>query len=189
MGNKTILISCEPKGTEQLGERDDGRMIFVTVGTHEQPFDRLVQRIDRLKGEGTIQEDVVIQTGFSKYEPSHCKWQKFFPYQEMQMKVSDARIVITHGGPSSFIMPLQLGKIPVVIPRHQEYGEHVNDHQVEFVKAVEERMGMIIPVYEMDDLESAIVHYDEKVARMPFELNSNNKRFMQKFEDLVEKMF
>ena len=31
-------------------------MIFVTVGTHEQPFNRLVKKIDELKGNGTIQE-------------------------------------------------------------------------------------------------------------------------------------
>ena len=31
-------------------------MIFVTVGTHEQPFDRLLTEIDRLKENGTIQE-------------------------------------------------------------------------------------------------------------------------------------
>ena len=35
-------------------------MIFVTVGTHEQPFDRLIKKIDELKQDGTIQEDVII---------------------------------------------------------------------------------------------------------------------------------
>ena len=39
-------------------------MIFVTVGTHEQPFNRLIQKIDELKKDGTIQDDVIIQTGF-----------------------------------------------------------------------------------------------------------------------------
>ena len=33
-------------------------MIFVTVGTHEQPFNRLIQKIDELKKDGTIQDDV-----------------------------------------------------------------------------------------------------------------------------------
>ena len=27
-------------------------MIFVTVGTHEQPFNRLVQKVDELKRDG-----------------------------------------------------------------------------------------------------------------------------------------
>lgn len=37
-------------------------MIFVTVGTHEQPFNRLIQKIDELKKDGIINEDVIIQT-------------------------------------------------------------------------------------------------------------------------------
>ena len=44
-------------------------MIFVTVGTHEQPFNRLIKKIDELKKNGIIQEEVIIQTGFSTYEP------------------------------------------------------------------------------------------------------------------------
>ena len=96
-------------------------MIFVTVGTHEQPFNRLIECIDNLKKDGVIQEDVIIQTGYSTY-----------PYQEMIKLVDEARIVITHGGPSSFIMPLQVGKTPIVVPRRYEFDEHVNDHQVSF---------------------------------------------------------
>ena len=35
----------------------------------------------------------------------------------MIKNVADARIVITHGGPASFIVPLQVGKTPIVVPR------------------------------------------------------------------------
>ena len=35
-------------------------MIFVTVGTHEQPFNRLVKCVDDLKRDGLIKEDVII---------------------------------------------------------------------------------------------------------------------------------
>ena len=73
-------------------------MIFVTVGTHEQPFNRLIQKIDELKKDGIINEDVIIQTGFSTYEPKYCQWSKLIPYQQMVKNVADARIVITHGG-------------------------------------------------------------------------------------------
>ena len=48
-------------------------MIFVTVGTHEQPFNRLIKAVDELKRDGVITEDVVMQTGFSTYEPKYCK--------------------------------------------------------------------------------------------------------------------
>ena len=32
-------------------------MIYVTVGTHEQPFNRLVQCVDELKGNGIIEDE------------------------------------------------------------------------------------------------------------------------------------
>lgn len=115
-------------------------MIFVTVGTHEQPFDRLVKAIDELKRDQLITDDIFIQTGYSTYSPKYCEWSKFVPYADMEKKMAEARIVITHGGPASFIMPLQMGKTPVVVPRQAEYGEHVNNHQLEFVENVSKRM-------------------------------------------------
>lgn len=72
-------------------------MIFVTVGTHEQPFNRLIEEIDRLKQEGVITDEVQMQTGYCTYEPKYCKWETFFPYKKMQELVQEADIVITHG--------------------------------------------------------------------------------------------
>ena len=152
-------------------------MIFVTVGTHEQPFNRLVKCVDDLKKEGIITEEVVIQTGYSSYEPKFCKWQKLFPYQEMLQLVDKARIVITHGGPSSFIMPLQIGKTPIVVPRRHEFNEHVNNHQVSFTKAVADRMGTIIVVEDIDKLGETITNYEKIVAGMKNDIKTNNRRF------------
>ena len=63
-------------------------MIFVTVGTHEQPFNRLIQKIDELVRDGEIEDDVFMQIGYSTYEPKYTKWEKvrrpprstLFPY-------------------------------------------------------------------------------------------------------------
>lgn len=164
-------------------------MIFVTVGTHEQPFNRLVECIDNLKRDAVIQEDVVIQTGFSTYEPKYCTWKNLFSYQEMLKLVGEARIVITHGGPSSFIMPLQIGKTPIVVPRQHKFNEHVNDHQVSFSKAVADRMGTIIVVDDMDKLGTTIINYDKIIGGMKNELKSNNIRFNEKLEKIVNEMF
>ena len=161
-------------------------MIFVTVGTHEQPFNRLVEHIDKLKGEGVIQEEVIIQTGYSTYEPRHCKWQKLFPYTEMIELVEQARIVITHGGPSSFIMPLQIGKIPIVVPRKKEFGEHVNDHQVEFVKIMAERYGSIKVIEDIEQLASVIKNVDK--YKTSISQKNNNNIFCEKFAEIVDKM-
>lgn len=164
-------------------------MIFVTVGTHEQPFNRLVECIDKLKKDGNIREEVIIQTGYSTYEPQYCRWQKLFPYQEMLKLVREARIVITHGGPSSFIMPLQIGKTPIVVPRQKKYEEHVNDHQVKFCKEVESRIGTIYVVEDMDKLGETIRNYDEIIGGMGTGVKSNNAKFNAELEKIVGGMF
>ena len=164
-------------------------MIFVTVGTHEQPFNRLIQKIDELKKDGTIQDEVIIQTGFSTYEPKHCQWSKSLPYQQMVKNVADARIVITHGGPASFIMPLQIGKTPIVVPRQQQFNEHVNDHQVEFTRNVAQRMGTIVPVEDISTLGDTITNYDQIVAGMKHGMRSNNRKFNEGFEKLVNELY
>ena len=161
-------------------------MIFVTVGTHEQPFNRLIKAVDELKRDGVINEDVIIQTGFSTYEPRYCQWSKLIPYQQMIKNVEEARIVITHGGPASFIMPLQIGKTPIVVPRQHKFDEHVNDHQVEFARNVSERMKNIILVEDINKLGEIIKNYDEIVARIGHGMSSNNAKFNDEFEKVVE---
>ena len=160
-------------------------MIFVTVGTHEQQFNRLVKYIDELKGSGKIEEDVVIQTGYSTYEPVNCQWSKFFTYDEMNDYVSRARIIITHGGPSSFIAALQVGKIPIVVPRQTEFDEHVNNHQVDFCEAVQKRHGNILVVKDIIQLGNTIKQYDELVDAMPTNIKSNNAEFCHELERIV----
>lgn len=164
-------------------------MIFVTVGTHEQPFNRLVKCVDELKRDRVIDEEVIIQTGFCTYEPKYCKWQKLFPYSEMEKNVANARIVITHGGPSSFIMPLQIGKVPIVVPRQKKFDEHVNNHQVEFAESVRDRDGNIIVVEDVDKLSEVIENYEQIVKNMTAGVMSNNEKFCREFEKIVDQMF
>ncbi len=161
-------------------------MIFVTVGTHEQQFNRLIKEIDELKGKGIIKEDVFIQTGYSTYEPQNCEWSKLISYKEMQQKNKDARIIVTHGGPASFVAALQLGKIPIVVPRQFEFDEHINNHQLEFAKHVEERNKNILPIYDIKDLKNTIVNYDKLVKKIDKKNTSNNEKFCKELEKLIE---
>lgn len=160
-------------------------MIFITVGTHEQQFNRLIEYMDRWAA--SHDEDVVIQTGYSTYEPKHCEWSKLYPYSKMVEWVDKARIVITHGGPSSFIMPLQIGKTPIVVPRKHEFDEHVNNHQVKFCKEVESRMGTIVVVEDVEELGSVIDGYED--LKREGKSTSNNAKFCENLEGIVDEMF
>lgn len=164
-------------------------MIFVTVGTHEQQFNRLIQKVDELKRDGIIREDVFIQTGFSTYEPQYCQWKKLLSYDEMNEMYEKADTIITHGGPASFMKALELKKIPIVVPRQAQFDEHVNDHQVEFVKLVEERFNNIIGVYDIKNLENIIVKFNNTVAKKNTSSLSHNKEFNEKLSIMVGELF
>ena len=164
-------------------------MIFVTVGTHEQGFERLVKEIDDLKGNGIIKEDVIIQKGYTEYEPKNCISYKLIGYEDMQKNMNEARIIITHGGPASFIAPLTIGKVPIVVPRQKDFNEHVNNHQLEFVKQVVERDNSLIPCYDIDELKNLILNYDLIVESMKENYKSNNKVFCEKLDKEIKSLF
>ncbi len=163
-------------------------MIFGTVGTHEQQFDRFVRALDQIKAAGIIDDDIIIQTGYSDYKPEHCKYSAFFPYQQVQEYVEDARIVITHGGPSSIFMSLRFGKIPVVIPRQKEFGEHVNNHQVKFCQDFKKRYEDIIVVTEIDQLKEVLESYDRLTAGKAIAWERNNSVFCDQFEKIIHSL-
>lgn len=162
-------------------------MIFVTVGTHEQQFNRLIKKIDELKEKNIIKDDVYIQIGYSTYEPKYCQYKKLLSYDEMNDMYHKADIIITHGGPASFMKALELKKIPIVVPRQEKFDEHVNDHQVEFVKLVEERFGNIIGIYNINDLEGSIIEFNNILAKKNISSLSHNKEFNEKLSKLISK--
>ncbi|WP_368646167.1 glycosyltransferase [Alkalibacterium putridalgicola] len=159
-------------------------MIFVTVGTHEQQFNRLVKEVDELVKSEEITETVFIQTGYSDYKPEYCEWAPFVSYKEMQSYIKKSRIVITHGGPSSFLNVLQYNKIPIVVPRLVKYGEHVNDHQRIFLEQVLSKGYTIKSVINEKDLGEYIRGYENVNAVF----QSNNVSFVHSFSEIAENL-
>ena len=156
-------------------------MIFVTVGTHEQQFNRLIKAVDDLVADGTIKEEVIIQKGYSDYKPKHCKTYKLIGYKDMQKYLDEARIIITHGGPASFMAALERNKTPIVMPRLKKYDEHVNDHQDYFCREVEKRFGNIIVIDDKESLAEALKG-DVKAKKSN---SCNNVRFNNKLLDTI----
>lgn len=160
-------------------------MIFVTVGTHEQPFDRLIQAVDELVRDKVILDEVFMQIGYSTYEPKYTKWSKVITYNEMAHYEDKADIIITHGGPATFMSALSKGKVPIVVPRLEKYGEHINDHQLDFAKKVKNRGYEIKIVYEIDQIRSLMLNYTSKAATVN---ESQNEKFVNQLEFQIKEL-
>lgn len=129
-------------------------MIVVTVGTHEQQFDRLVGEIDRLAGIGALPDEVFCQIGYETREPS-VPHARMVPFGDLSRMIDEASLVITHGGPGSILPVLSAERPLVLVPRRHEFGEHVDNHQVQFCRRIGERRGVPV-VEEIIDLGPAI---------------------------------
>ena len=157
-------------------------MIFVTVGTHEQQFDRLLKEVDRLKKENLIQDEVFIQTGYSNHVPKYCKWEKIISFEKMNQLIEGSDIIITHGGPATFMGVIAKGKVPIVVPRQKKFGEHVNDHQIEFVEKVINIYNLTV-ITNISDLMACISKINEQQST---DLKTNNNLFMENFIDMID---
>jgi beta-1,4-N-acetylglucosaminyltransferase len=130
-------------------------MIFVTVGTHTQSFNRLLEEVDRLVENNKIKEKVIMQIGHSTYEPRNAEWFRFSDFDKLKKIQKTARLIITHGGAGCIIDALSNNKPVIVVPRFKKFNEHVNDHQLDLVKALAEHK-RIYPVYDITKLTIAI---------------------------------
>lgn len=160
-------------------------MIFVTVGTHEQSFDRVIKEIDYLKGENIIEDEVFIQSGFTNFKPKYCKYKDVISFGEMIDYTEKSRIVITHGGPGSIFLPIQMGKKPIVVPRNPKFDEHVDEHQILFSKRMYDQ-NRIELVLDINSLKDAILNY-ENYSSGGYE--DKRKNFINKFEIVVDSLF
>lgn len=119
-------------------------MIFVTVGTHDQNFNRLVRGADELAG--LIDEQVVIQRGCSDYLPKRAQYFDWTTSKEMENWIEKSRVVIAQAGAGTIMMALQSRKPLVLAPRLSEYKENHNDHQVQLASALNEAGSAVLLV-------------------------------------------
>jgi UDP-N-acetylglucosamine transferase subunit ALG13 len=120
-------------------------LIFVTVGTHGQPFARLLDAL------GTLDEELVVQYGTGPAPAGVASATAFMPFDQMLANFRRAEKVITHAGVGSILCATREGHRPLVVPRRADLGEHVDEHQAELTRRLEER-GRVIAVWETADL-------------------------------------
>lgn len=132
-------------------------MVFVTVGNATQGFRRLLDAVDMLAGKGVFNDQVIIQAGNNKdFCALNCAQEDFFSAAQFAEMIRCAELVISHAGAGTLLHALQAGKVPIVMPRRKKYSEHVDDHQVELVRALTPGR-RIVAAYEVGDLADAVL--------------------------------
>lgn len=159
-------------------------MVFVTTGSRGFPFDRLVRAVDGADLASALPggADVFVQTGSSSYRPRHVAWADFLSRDEFGGRMAEADLVITHGGTGAIVGAVKRGKRVVAVPRLAEFGEAVDNHQVELVRQFE-GMGLIKGCYDPGHLTEAAV----QAVHMDFRsYESNTDAIVQSIDEFIK---
>jgi UDP-N-acetylglucosamine--N-acetylmuramyl-(pentapeptide) pyrophosphoryl-undecaprenol N-acetylglucosamine transferase len=133
----------------------------VSLGSERFPFERAVVGAERVL-DGF---DVYWQTGSTKVERDGTHLPQWVPADALRQAFRDADVVITHGGVGSALVALSEGKVPIVLARRANRGEHIDDHQLEVCELLADR-GLAVCA-DPDELSSEhIAEAAAKVARV-----------------------
>ncbi len=160
-------------------------MIFVTVGSQKFQFNRLLNKIDELIENKVIQEEVYAQIGVSDYSPKNYTYERFMDKENFYQKLLDCDILITHGGTGTIVNAVKNGKRVIAVPRLAEFGEHVDDHQLQLINQFSEHYNYIVGCNDIDKLGEQI----SSIKDMDFQsYKSNTNRYIEELTNYIEEL-
>ena len=125
-------------------------MIVVTIGTNEQPFDRLIRAARALE-----RDDLLVQYGSSREPHGHGEWVEFLSFDELAERARGASAVVCHAGVGSIMLARRCGHRPIVMPRRVDLGEAVDDHQLHLARRLD-RAGIVVLAENEQELLAAV---------------------------------
>lgn len=157
-------------------------MILVLLGTQNNSFHRLLEEIDRLIEKNIITDEVILQSGYTKYNSKNMKIFELISKEELNKLQDKADLIITHGGVGSIISSIKKDKKVIAVPRLHEYNEHVNNHQKEIIKLFNEK-GYIIGIDSIEELENALLNIEKFT---PIKYENKNDKMLQIISDFID---
>ncbi len=159
-------------------------MIFLTVGSQKFQFNRLLKAVDKLIEDKIIDEEVFAQIGYSDYNPKNYKYKQFLDKNEFEDIMSKCDKIITHGGTGVIIRGIKQMKKVIAMARLKEYGEHVDNHQMQIISQFS-NMKMILSVENIDDLEEGLYKLDKLELR---NYASNTYKIIESIKEYIDKI-
>ncbi|MCB0988673.1 MAG: glycosyl transferase family 28 [Microthrixaceae bacterium] len=115
----------------------DAPRVVVSVGTDHHRFDRLIDWIDRWCDDHP-DVAVLVQRGTSR-APRTARSFEMLDYDTLTEAMASADAVVVQGGPAGIADARSNGRLPIVVPRRPDLGEHVDGHQVTFTRWMSQR--------------------------------------------------
>ncbi len=153
--------------------------LFVPLGTQKFPFGRIITALNSLVKQNKYSpEEIIMQSALYPIKPKF-KTFRLIPNEDFNRYMSEAEVIVTHSGVNSIITCMKMGKPLVICPRLHEYGEHVDNHQMEIATLMNEKYNVLVCT-DMKDLplliELAKTHkYKPWVSHREELLNAINK--------------
>ncbi len=160
-------------------------MIFVTLGTQDKPFKRLLDVIQKEIDKGNIKDKVIVQAGCTKYSSKDMEVFDLIPMEKFDELISKCDLLITHGGVGSIIAGLKNNKKVIAAARLAKYGEHINDHQTQIIENFDQAGYIIGLNKELTNLSNAL----EKVKKFkPNKYKSNTENMIKLVQSKIEEL-
>ena len=156
-------------------------MIFVTLGTQDKGFPRLLDAIEKQIENGNIKEKVIVQAGLTEYQSKNMQIHKLIPMEEFDKYVRECDLLITHAGVGSIMTGLKNNKKVIAAARLKEFGEHNNNHQIQIATQFS-KLGYILYLEDFDKLDKLL---KEAKSFKPNKYKDNNKNFIKIVEDFI----
>jgi UDP-N-acetylglucosamine transferase subunit ALG13 len=136
-----------------------------------------------------IPSEIVIQRGYSRYLPKKIKHFDFVSMNKAVEYIQKSQLVVSHAGIGTIILCKKYGIPILILPRRKVYGEHMNDHQLEIAKALENGGDEnIYVVYEEDQLEENILKVLKKATGYPLIENVGKMNLIRTIREFIERV-
>ena len=135
-------------------------MILVILGTQDKPFLRILEALEEQKEKGYIQDEIIVQAGTTHFDSKNMKMFDLIPIDEFDQLLNQADVIVTHAGVGSILGALKKKKRVIACARLAEYGEHVNDHQLEIQNEFA-RLGYLLPCNDFNKLHEMIANIQD----------------------------
>lgn len=162
-------------------------MILVLLGTQNNSFHRLLEKLDELVEKKVVDEKIVVQAGHTRYDSKNMTIFGLIPQEELERYQEQADLIITHGGVGSIISSIKKGKKVIAVPRLHKYHEHVNDHQTQIIENFSIK-NYIIGINEVDELEQAILKSRDFVPEKYEIKNHEENKIIKIIEKLIDNL-